>query len=154
MQLGQNLAQRQVLGGRDHFPIDLQARLPGTWFSGKTDGPAFGGQDLQQAFGNHGHEIENRFLVEMRVRVKVQADAGWQPTLRMEKRWWVNLPDGRYFHVGVSPAGSWYNSFANGQDFPSQESAIKDGLIRLHNSSDGAARYRRLRVKERVFTIP
>jgi hypothetical protein len=91
----------------------------------------------------------------MKIKVKIQHDRKWQPTAIHEKRYWVTLPDGRYFPVFVSAGGAWYNYENRFMDHPSMEAAIIDQLaaepIRKRVAEK---RYRRIRAKEKTFQLP
>ena len=88
----------------------------------------------------------------MKFRVKIQRDREWRFTPQQDKRFWVNLPDGEYFPVFLSAAGLYHNLFARHVEHPTLEDAIKDVLVRRMDEG-GRRRYRRIRVKERVFVI-
>jgi len=87
-----------------------------------------------------------------RITVKIQHDRSWRPTHAQTKRYWVNLTNGGYFPVFVSAAGQWHNLYAQHLSHPTLEAAVKDGLER-HLANDSRGRYRKIRCKERVFTI-
>lgn len=89
----------------------------------------------------------------MKFRVKIQRDREWRSTLQQDKRFWVNLPDGEYFPVFQSAlTGLFHNMYTLHLEYATMELAIKYALE--HRLDPGARRrYRRIRVKERVFVI-
>jgi hypothetical protein len=96
------------------------------------------------------------FFVNMqtlRFRVKIQRDRGWRPTPHEDKRFWINLPNGAYFPIFQSATGLWHNSYAQHLEHSTMEKAVEDGLERRLDDGSGARRYRRIRAKERVFTL-
>jgi hypothetical protein len=90
----------------------------------------------------------------MKVRIKIEKDKGFAPTVRYAERLWINLTDGSYFWVARSHAGAWFDSHTEHTcDYPSMDAAIIEGLILEYQDIDGNRRYRRIRAKERVYTI-
>jgi len=89
----------------------------------------------------------------MRVRVKIQHDKAWRPEMRRHERYWVSLPDGQYFPIFSGAGGNWYQMYAPHMDYPSQETALTAALQHVFAKGDGPVRYRRIRVKERVFSF-
>lgn len=87
----------------------------------------------------------------MKVRIKIEHDPSWRSDLRRHERYWVNLPDGKYFPIfhGLS----WSQMYAPYMNYPSAEAAIAAALRTIFAPSDGAQRYRRIRRKEQVFTF-
>jgi hypothetical protein len=93
------------------------------------------------------------FFVNMqtlRFRVKIQRDREWRPTQHQDKRFWINLPDGAYFPIFQSATGLWHNLYARHLEHSTMKKSIEDGLER---SVMMAQRYRRIRARERVFTL-
>jgi|ERR1051326_3093655 hypothetical protein len=90
-----------------------------------------------------------------RVRVKIEHDRAWKPTLYMVERYWVIMTSGISFYIGKTPGGSYHSEYAQHMSLPSLEAAVEDGLTRYFGAScdDPRDAYRRTRARERVFTI-
>jgi len=89
----------------------------------------------------------------MKIRIKLQHDKTWKPDLRYKERFWVNLPDGEYFPIFRGHVGTWHQMYAPHMDYPSPEAALTAACHTVFAKHDGAARYRRIRTKERVFAV-
>jgi len=91
--------------------------------------------------------------MKRRVKVKVVKDKHFRITVDHSAKFWVYLPDGRYFYIYERHTGAWWHEYSIPRDYPTEHEAIEDALARLlHPDTDGIAYYRRLRVRERVFT--
>jgi len=89
----------------------------------------------------------------MKIRIKLQHDKTWKPDLRAKARYWVNLPNGRYFPIFSGHCGQWFQMYAPHMGYPSPEAAITDACQYIFANDYGAASYRRIRAKERVFAV-
>lgn len=100
------------------------------------------------------HSFFKNMKVTRKIRTKIEKAKDFEPTLRYAEKFWVNLTDGRYFWVARSHTGSWFDSHTeHAYDYPSMDAAIIEGLIREYRLGDGHRRYKRIRAKERVYTI-
>jgi len=88
-----------------------------------------------------------------RVRVKMVEEKDFQPTLRFKTKVWVYLPSGEYFYIHEAHIGNWYQMYALYMDYPSEHAAVEEALAHiLHPNVYGPAKYKALKVRERVFT--
>ena len=77
----------------------------------------------------------------------------FKPDLHHKTKVWVYLPEGRYFYIHEGHIGVWYQMYALYRDYPSERAAVEAALAHvLYPNVYGLAKYKSLRVRERVFT--
>jgi hypothetical protein len=87
----------------------------------------------------------------MRIRLKIQHDPTWRPDTRYWVRYWVYLPDGRYFPIFSGLNGFWFQLCRPHQNYHNAEEAIADNLRYLFAKVDKTAPWRSCRAKEQFF---
>jgi hypothetical protein len=92
------------------------------------------------------------------VLVKITKEKGFNPSTSIalkatRAKYWVYLPDGRYFYLLETFDDQWRQMYDLYTCYPSEYSAVEAGLEYILQESGPDSPYNRLRVRERLFTV-
>ena len=92
------------------------------------------------------------------VLVKITKEKGFNPSTTIalkhtRAKYWVNLPDGRYFYILETYDGQWRQVYDLYTCYPTEHAAVEAGLEYILQECGSGSPYERMRVRERLFTV-
>ena len=92
----------------------------------------------------------------MKIKFKITHCKQWTGKPEDSERFWVTLPDGKYFPVFLTAGGLWFHLYNQSINYGTPEAVIAAALkilLSIIDDDSGAKRYRAMRQKEQTFTF-